>query len=782
MKSKLYLLIIIFVVIAQSAVGQVVLQVNSAQNPNYSEVFSSPSKAIEAVRELRQNGEESLISINLEERAFRLKAPILINEELGPLKILGKGKNKTILKGSKLLEPKWTKYNDNILVAKLDHQINFDQIYVDGEQQHLARYPNYDANGGHWQGHAADAISAERVKSWKNPKGAIIHAMHRGEWGGFHYLVEGVDENGELELSGGHQNNRPSEMHAKYRMVENVLEELDAPGEWFLDEDSQLYFWPTSTFDQNTSMMEAAFLDGLIRIEGREDKAVKDISISGIGFQHTKRTLFKDYEPLLRSDWTIYRGGAVFISRSENVKLTDCKFSDLGGNAVFISKYNRQTEVTRSHFVNCGATAVNLVGNPEAVRSPSFQYGQFVDLAEIDTIHGPKGDDFPSECLIDNNLIHSIGRIEKQTAGVNISMAMDITVSNNSIYDVPRAGVNICDGTWGGHVIEYNDVFNTVLESGDHGAFNSWGRDRFWHPKRGILDQIVNSNPSMAKWDAIHTTIIRNNRFRCDHGWDIDLDDGSSNYEIYNNVCLNGGLKLREGLYRTVENNILVNNGFHPHVWFENSEDVFRKNIAMTEHKDIRLSGWGKDIDYNLFPNLEALADAQKHHVDANSDYGNPEFIDTEKGNYSVESTSKALQLGFKNFESVEAFGVKDPELKALAEKPEFPQLWNLGIVNKGEMFEWLGSKVKNIETMEERSAAGLSETSGVLVVEVAENSVLSNSDIQRGDVIISSEGKEVNSIPDLMRIYQGNNWKGVLHLTTFRNQTEQKVTLQLKK
>ncbi|MCO5240744.1 MAG: hypothetical protein M9904_11895 [Chitinophagaceae bacterium] len=36
--------------------------------------------------------------------------------------------------------------------------------------------------------------------------------------------------------------------------------------------------------------------------------------------------------------------------------------------------------------------------------------------------------------------------------------------------------------------------------------------------------------------DAQKQTIIRNNRFRCDHGWDIDLDDGSSNYHIYNNL------------------------------------------------------------------------------------------------------------------------------------------------------------------------------------------------------------------------------------------------------
>ena len=52
-----------------------------------------------------------------------------------------------------------------------------------------------------------------------------------------------------------------------------------------------------------------------------------------------------------------------------------------------------------------------------------------------------------------------------------------------------------------------------------------------------------------------------NNRWRCDHGWDIDLDDGSSNYIITNNLCLRGGIKNREGYGRVVENNIMVKNG-----------------------------------------------------------------------------------------------------------------------------------------------------------------------------------------------------------------------------
>jgi len=68
-------------------------------------------------------------------------------------------------------------------------------------------------------------------------------------------------------------------------------------------------------------------------------------------------------------------------------------------------------------------------------------------------------------------------------------------------------------------------------------------------------------------------------------GWDIDLDDGSSNYLIEDNLMLAGGLKLREGFGRIVRNNILLNNTLHPHVWFQSSEDVFEHNIVMTGYQ-----------------------------------------------------------------------------------------------------------------------------------------------------------------------------------------------------
>jgi hypothetical protein len=184
---------------------------------------------------------------------------------------------------------------------------------------------------------------------------------------------------------------------------------------------------------------------------------------------------------------------------------------------------------------------------------------------------------------VDDCLIYLTGRVEKQTAGVQISMSRGITVRHCSIYDAPRAGINISEGTWGGHVIEFCDVFDTVKETGDHGSFNSWGRDRYWGLKDIDLNTVTTGpNRNLPLADVVEPNVLRNSRWRCDHGWDIDLDDGSSNYHLYNNLALKGGIKNREGFFRTVENNVMVDNSFHPHVWYGNSEDVFRRNIVFT--------------------------------------------------------------------------------------------------------------------------------------------------------------------------------------------------------
>ncbi|QXP66374.1 PDZ domain-containing protein [Polaribacter sp. AHE13PA] len=751
---------------------------NNSNNGEKETPFKTIEKALESVKLIKKK-ENDKINIRLLEGEYHLNSTLEIKPYLNNLSIIGDGLNKVSIKGSKVIETKWEQFSDNILVTTIDENLDFNQLFINGEKQILARYPNYDENGGYWQGSAADAIDKDRIEKWKNPIGGFVHALHKGRWGSFHYEIESVKENGELNLIGGHQNNRPSEMHSKYRMVDNIFEELDSEKEWYLDKKNhKLYVWKSDNFDINKSKVEVTVLKHLIEIKGDLKDPVKNVSITGVKFEHASRTFMEEYEPLLRSDWTIYRGGALLLDATENIIIKDCEFTNLGGNVIFVNGYNRNTKITGNHIHDSGASAIAFVGDSSAVRSPSFDYFKSVAIEDMDTIVGPKNELYPSNCSVENNLIHRIGRVEKQVAGVQISMAMKIHVKNNSIYDVPRAGINVSEGTWGGHIIEYNDVFNTVLETSDHGAFNSWGRDRFWYHKRDITAALVEKNSKMPLWDAMHTTIIRNNRFRCDYGWDIDLDDGSTNYKIYNNLCLNRGIKLREGYYRTVMNNIMVNNTFHPHVWFTNSGDVFTNNIVMKKYADVRIKDWGKEVDYNLFPNKEALVKAQKKGVDKNSLYGNPLFVNPKMGDFTVKDDSPALKIGFKNF-PMDKFGVQEPELKAIAKQPEIPNL-KINFSKKEEVKtkQWLGTTLKEIETIEEQSSFGTHSLDGVIMLKINKNSKLSKSDFKENDVVISIEDEKVKNISNFLNLLEKNSFKESIKLMIVRDQEEIEIQL----
>src|SRR6185295_3912782 len=109
-------------------------------------------------------------------------------------------------------------------------------------------------------------------------------------------------------------------------------------------------------------------------------------------------------------------------------------------------------EVSGCLISKIGASAICFVGDPNAVRSPSFEYNEFVPLEQIDRTAGPKTNNYPAECKVYDNLMFDLGMVEKQSAGVELSMCQSITVSHNSIYNVPRAGINVSEGTWGGHL------------------------------------------------------------------------------------------------------------------------------------------------------------------------------------------------------------------------------------------------------------------------------------------------------------------------------------------
>ncbi|TWU44224.1 serine endoprotease [Novipirellula aureliae] len=688
-----------------------------------------------------------------------------------------------VLSGGSKLDLDWKPYENGIFQAKTPDGLDIDQLFINGKNQRMARYPNYDAakKTEAYQGYAADAFAKERAANWADPTGGYIHAMHSKRWGGYHYLITGKDAKGEVTYEGGWQNNRQMGMHKDFRMVENVFEELDASGEWFHNaKTSTLYYKPESGTDLSKATVEVVRLRHLIEFQGSARNPVKYITLQGFVVRHAARTFMDTKEPMLRSDWAIYRGGAFFLTGTEHIQILDTEFDQVGGNGIFVNNYNRNTLVKGCHIHDAGASGVCFVGDPDAVRDPLFEYRQKNDLTKIDRTPGPKTDNYPSLGTVEDCLIHGIGRVERQPAGVMMDMASEITVRDCSVYDCARSGINIGDGAWGGHLIERCDVFDTVLETHDHGSFNSWGRDRFWHSDRSLSQREIDKDPTMPFLDAMKTTTIRDSRWRCDHGWDIDLDDGSSNYDLYNNLMLSGGLKLREGFRRHAWNNIAVNNSFHPHVWYANSGDEVYANIFMGSYKGVRTptkTAFGKRVGGNL---IFGGSLTNKFGWDEGSIVADPLFVNPAKGDFRVKDGSPALKLGFKNF-PMDQFGVKKPSLKAIARTPVIPTLkgYPSGASEAAaNETTWLGASLRDLSG-EEFSAYGVSkEEGGVALSEVRPRSAAAKAGLLDGDLIQGVNDRKITNLRQFNRLV--NAASGTVVLKVVRNQQEIEVKVAL--
>ncbi len=747
---------------------------------------ATPTAALEYVR-LHRKQERAVISFG--GGTYRLTEPLELTSQDSGLELRAEKDKSLVLSGGRAIKAHWKPFRDGIYQTDVPLDFETDQLFVNGVKQTLARYPNFDPKAKVFGGVAADCLSPQKAASWANPKGGYIHALHANEWGDVHYRITGKDQSGKLTYEGGWQNNRQMGMKSDSVYVEGIFEELDSPGEWFLDSVRHLLFFiPPAGVNLESAVVEGTNLKSLIELKGSESDPVKDVRISGLTLQATRRTFMENREPLLRSDWTIYRGGAIYAKGTTGCTVENCYFDQVGGNAVFVSEFNRDFHVTGCRIEDAGANGVAFVGSPRAVRNPLFEYNQRLKLSDLDLQPGPKTNEYPSDCIVDNCLIVRTGRIEKQSAPIEVSMSRRITVRHCSIYDVPRAGINIGDGCWGGHLIEACDVFDTVKETGDHGSFNSWGRDRYWSLTDVDLDQLdAKGLAKLPFLDVVEPIVLRNNRLRCDHGWDIDLDDGSSNYHIIGNLCLHGGLKLREGFHRVCEDNVIVDNSFHMHVWFKDSHDVIRRNVLFEPYKVIQTSApWGDECDFNLLhmadskgassaPMLSSLSGRDEHSLVANAD-----FVNASEGDYRVRANSAAFRLGFRNIDGP-SYGVTLKGLKKLARTPVLPGGGPHHDQVRSELtLDWMGCTIKTLEGIGEQSAVGLGAGGGVLFSKVPGNSQGASLGFKTLDVIRAINGQTVRNLDEFTRTIAAAKTNTPCQIAIWRKQSSQVLLVRL--
>ena len=130
MKSKLilFLLFVLSQILAcQNPVHEIYVSPNGS-NEN-SGLETSPLRTMESAivraKEIKDKNKDSQVVIHVLSGTYRLQSPIIIGPELSQLKIIGVGLDKVNFKGSQELHLSWKKYNDDILVSKIEDNIHF---------------------------------------------------------------------------------------------------------------------------------------------------------------------------------------------------------------------------------------------------------------------------------------------------------------------------------------------------------------------------------------------------------------------------------------------------------------------------------------------------------------------------------------------------------------------------------------------------------------------------------------------------------------------------------
>ncbi len=276
---------------------------------------------------------------------------------------------------------------------------------------------------------------------YKNAQDAVLQVWHYARWASRMYRMDAsglvFDPNtGAATFNfaeGGYQDARGGDGGDWY--LENVLEELDAPGEWYFDKATlKLYvYWnatagtPPPTDGSVVAIADGAW--GIINVTATQAAPITGLSINGVGFRDTAHVYFAPHSIPSGGDWALARLAALQLEGTEGASVDSCVFERLDGMAVLLSGYNRNARLTRNSFKWIGDSAMVAWG-----RTTGDPTGQ-------DGWDGTDGNQ-PRYTVVEFNIASEVGIWEKQSSLYMQAKTSDSWLHGNVGFNGPRAGVN----------------------------------------------------------------------------------------------------------------------------------------------------------------------------------------------------------------------------------------------------------------------------------------------------------------------------------------------------
>ncbi len=373
------------------------------------------------------------------------------------------------------------------------------ELIVNDENQTLARYPNNKSMSVPTESVDEDSFgftyTDDRVSKWANAKDAYIVGTVSINYENNTYPIEKIDPAKKLlTIKEGRINTYYTN---GWFFGQNLLEELDAEGEYYIDRDSGvLYYYPPNDFtsgnyDIGLSMLKTP----IFNFNGAKYITVSNITMKG-GRGYAVLGTSAGYSIPSFKDWMISRGA----------DLNGVNFTRNSGSSVYIADIDNYTDAQTfpghvwDGFVDEGAGVSHI-----AVKNCNiFNFGSGAIVMNGDNVHLEsnhikniggtalylRGGDLetltPSENTIMNNNIHRVGYLQKAYVPAIAMHGVGIHVAYNDIYDAPHCIFNYHGND---HIIEFNKIHDAVKECLD-------------------MDAIYTRNEYMPQWRG---NIIRNN-------------------------------------------------------------------------------------------------------------------------------------------------------------------------------------------------------------------------------------------------------------------------------
>ena len=297
------------------------------------------------------------------------------------------------------------------------------RLYCGGESCTVARYPNiWDSDNPPLIISGAESVSEspvsftmaadEIVSTWSSTAGIKLGGHFQIDWIQTNARLDGYDaDSGRITVTipSGNKEYRDG---GRYFFT-NVFDEIDVPGEYYIDDTGILYYYPIAELSERELM-----------VTGRLGTV---ISVSGDGI-----TLDGLY---------VYGATKKVIS----VKASDCRIenSRIGcSEADGIETDGYRNVVYNNEVSAIGKTGIRMLGGDRSLL-------------------------IPSDSTVENNIIHDFGEVVTVYEGACKFDGIGFTLTHNEIYNSPHYAIS---GNARDLNIEYNYIHNVCREGGDCGA------------------------------------------------------------------------------------------------------------------------------------------------------------------------------------------------------------------------------------------------------------------------------------------------------------------------